>query len=258
MRTLFVSGDVHGFFTEWQDALRANSFDVNNPEHIILICGDLLDRGSEAKKTIDFAYDMFQQNRFIFVRGNHEDLFREMVIRREMMSHDVSNGTADTIYQIAKDPRTVAYDFSYDPKWDFLLNNTINYYETDHYIFVHGWIPVKPNDKPFYLANDRKYEVYPDWRNAPDYIWEQARWLNGMEMWHHKVKEPNKTIVCGHWHCSWGWSHLDNARSEFQQKNKKDWLESFKPYIKDGIMAIDGCTAYSKIVNVIKLEENKL
>jgi len=258
MKTFFVASDIHGFFTEWQDALKEKGFDANNPEHIIIVCGDLLDRGGEAKRTVDFAYEMFNSNRFIFVRGNHEDLFKEMVVRGDVLEHDVSNGTADTIYQLAKNKSTIWYDFSYDPKWDFLLNNTINYYETEHYIFVHGWIPTKRQEIPWYQIKDNHFEYNPDWRNSTNDEWYASRWVNGMDMWHYKIKEPDKTIVCGHWHCSWGWSHLDQKRPEFPQKNKKNWAASFEPYAKDGILAIDACTAYTKIVNVIRLEEDQL
>ena len=36
----------------------------------------------------------------------------------------------------------------------------------------------------------------------------------------------------------------------------KGWKDSFQPYIKPGIMAIDACTSYSGIVNCIVIEEN--
>ena len=44
----FVSSDIHGFFDEWQNALTDKGFDLNNPEHKIILCGDLFDRGSQS------------------------------------------------------------------------------------------------------------------------------------------------------------------------------------------------------------------
>lgn len=112
--------------------------------------------------------------------------------------------------------------------------------EIENYILVHGWIP--------------SYTESKDFRNASKDDWRRARWLNGMDMWlnpDNRLKD--KTIICGHWHCSWGWSHIRRKRKEFPQKNRKDWLKSFEPFIDEGIMAIDACCAYSNKLNVIKL-----
>lgn len=46
----FVTADPHGFFTIMHDALIAQGFDEDNPEHKLVICGDLMDRGKEARK----------------------------------------------------------------------------------------------------------------------------------------------------------------------------------------------------------------
>ena len=43
----FCSSDVHSFYTEWMLALASKGFDINNPEHKIIVCGDLFDRGDE-------------------------------------------------------------------------------------------------------------------------------------------------------------------------------------------------------------------
>ena len=40
-------------------------------------------------------------------------------------------------------------------------------------------------------------------------------------------------------------------------KNKKDWKKSFEPFVDDGIIAIDACTAYTGLCNVIVIEEDK-
>ena len=50
----FVSSDIHGFFDEWQLALNNAGFDINNPNHKIIICGDLFDRGRQSKEIVNF------------------------------------------------------------------------------------------------------------------------------------------------------------------------------------------------------------
>ena len=50
----FVSADIHGFYDEWIKALKEKGFDFNTPEHKVILCGDLFDRGRQPKQIIDF------------------------------------------------------------------------------------------------------------------------------------------------------------------------------------------------------------
>jgi len=45
----FVSSDIHGHFDEWMNSLAAKGFDINNPQHKIVLCGDIFDRGHQPK-----------------------------------------------------------------------------------------------------------------------------------------------------------------------------------------------------------------
>lgn len=66
------------------------------------------------------------------------------------------------------------------------------------------------------------------------------------------IYEENKTIVCGHWHCSYGHSILENKGNEFSED------ADFSPYYGKGIIAIDACTSYSKKVNCIVIEDEEI
>ena len=66
------------------------------------------------------------------------------------------------------------------------------------------------------------------------------------------VEEKEKTIVCGHWHSSWGHCRLEGKCSEFGKDS------DFSPFYAEGIIAIDGCTAYSGRVNCIVLEDENI
>lgn len=50
---LFTVSDIHGYFTPLEKALRKNGFfkDKNNK---LLVLGDVLDRGQETQKVVDF------------------------------------------------------------------------------------------------------------------------------------------------------------------------------------------------------------
>ena len=94
----FVSADIHGFFNEWQAALQEKGFDINNPEHKIIICGDMFDRGKQPKQIIEFI--LANKDKVILIRGNHEDLMQEMIERNSTTYGDLINGTAYTVVDL--------------------------------------------------------------------------------------------------------------------------------------------------------------
>ena len=237
----FVSSDIHGFFDEWQNALKDKGFDLNNPEHKIILCGDLFDRGSQPKEIIDFV--LKHKDKVILIRGNHEDLMEQMIERNLSDYGDVCNGTAQTIVDLYPEWQISAFDLKKIAKVTRLqevLDMCIDYYETEHYIFVHGWIPIIEN---CYLYDS-------EWRTARKERWQKARWANPVEMHRYEIYEPNKTIVCGHWHCSALWHEQNpDVYEEFGDK------ANFEPFITKNMIAIDACTTYSHKVNVIVLED---
>jgi hypothetical protein len=105
-----------------------------------------------------------------------------------------------------------------------------------------------------------------EWRNSSDEAWEAARWINGIDAGYlKKVIEPGKTIVCGHWHCSYGhyWKavkkSIENGDTIFEaEASEFDENAIWEPFKANGIMAIDRCTAHTGEVNVIVLEDELL
>ena len=251
MKTYFVFSDVHGFYTKLQETLIEVGFDIDNQEHIIISCGDLLDRGNEPMQCLEFVNFMYSQGRAILIRGNHEDLIEDLFQRGEFESHDYHNGTAQTCIDLVgditiSDADEIIPTASQNKLYKEYSSHLIDYYELGKYVFVHGWIPCHTNYKTY------KKEPIPDWKVGS---WSKARWENGMEAWSDGVRLDGKTIVCGHWHTSWGHSVIDGTCKEFSE-NKEE--EDFSPFIHEGICAIDACTAYSGKVNVYVIEEDKI
>lgn len=253
---LFVLSDIHSFYEPMMAALEKRGFDINNSEHHIIVCGDLFDRGPDAKKVFEFVTKMADENRFNYVCGNHEvlllDCIKEIYRRRGVSKHHVDNGTVDTLVQITGLNFYDIYGCTCDhtdftnkikPLVDFITENAVDYVEVGDYIFVHGWIP----------CNQFNGKVDEDWRNSED--WAGARWINGMSAWHKGARVPGKIIVCGHWHASWGHSHLHQDRKEWPQKNRVNWQDSFVPFVDEGIIAIDACTAYTGFCNCLVIEQ---
>lgn len=258
MPKLFVVSDIHGFYKEFREALFNVGFDAENKDHFLIVCGDTTDRGPNPSEVIAYLSRLIQQKKCIVVKGNHEQLMLDCLKRGYPGSYDYSNGTFDSICVLgnAKGGRT--FDeccIIAEGRFKAFVNKMVDYFETKNYIFVHGWIPVKVNDGlPMHYRRKRKLTFDSNWRCAHASAWEEARWLNGIDMAKDGFIEPNKTIVCGHWHCSYG-HHLksietDNLISEFDED------ACFDPYYDNGIIAIDACTAHTGKVNVLVLEDD--
>ena len=55
-KKFFVIADVHSFYTEMKRALDVAGFEINNPDHILISCGDALDRGSQS--SVEFSFEV--------------------------------------------------------------------------------------------------------------------------------------------------------------------------------------------------------
>lgn len=248
----FVMADIHGFYDEMQTALSTAGFDRTNPNHIFVSCGDLLDRGRQPRECLQFVMSLDPERR-ILVRGNHEDLMEEAIVRGTFASYDTSNGTRFTVYDLvgheADEDIDALIKLRNNELYSSYIHECVNYGETENYIFVHGWIPCFANRK----LSGMTYTPYgKDWRNARTRDWQETRWTNGMDAWDWGIVEPNKTIVCGHWHSSWGHCYLHNDGAEFGKNSK------FVPFIDKGIIAVDACTAYSGFCNCVVLDDEPL
>ena len=247
----YVTADTHGYLTKFLDALKSAGYYDDPSEKKIIICGDLFDRGTEAKELQQWVLD--NRDQLILVRGNHEDLYVELVTTDEgkAYSHHVHNGTYQTALALTGfDPVMASirhFDFAEagqrTPFYKEIIPSMLDYYETPHYVFVHGWIPCRSD------RNGYRFEKITAWRDCTPDMWAFSRWINGMEAAHKGVTEDGKTIVCGHWHTSYGYSHYKHSGSEFGDD------AVFDPYFAPGIIALDACTAHSGKVNILMLED---
>ena len=199
--------------------------------------------GGQARELIDFMMQLIKQDKLIYILGNHEELLvqcLQQISRGEVygiakgMSHHYTNGTWDTLLQIAQMhpadacaapddllKRVIRSEF-----YRILLPAAVDYYETDNYVFVHGWIPCYTG----FGKDGMTYEYDPDWRNAYIDEWKQARWFNGME------------LACRH-------SVINDSCSEYGAD------ADFSPFYADGIIAIDACAAASGKINCVVVED---
>lgn len=240
-RKLFVASDIHGYFNQWQAALRDAGWEEDNESHILVCLGDLLDRGPQPLECLKFV-NALPASRKILVRGNHEDLMEEAIARREFRLHDWQNGTVATAFQLTrgKNEIDVLDAMRRHEVYNTYIASLVDFYENDNYVLCHGWIPREE-----------------DWREGN---WKAARWINGMDAWAQGIRIAGKTVVCGHWHTSWGHRHLHHDSPEWDNKfstNPTHRKANFAPFVDEGILALDACTAASGKVNVVVLEEGE-
>lgn len=239
-KRLFVVSDIHGHYTLLRKALRKAGFDPENPDHIFLCCGDLFDRGPENRKVYDYARRLKHK---ILIRGNHDERLLEVLNWGRVDMYDMRNGTLETVEEFFGSEVVDGCGRLHLPKNGKLAGNLrrfissmADYFETERYIFTHGFLPLDPSS---YVSTIR-----PDWRTAELEAWHYARFLEWNILYNTPARVPGKTIVCGHRTSRYG-HFFDAARPK----------EDYGIFCGDGIIAIDGLTARSGMVNVLVLDE---
>lgn len=260
----YVVADIHGYYTYFKDALdNAGFFDEKEPCKLV-VCGDLLDRGSETRESIELMLKLKSEGRLIYVLGNHEDLLVKCLQAiaaggvydiASGMSYHYRNKTWHTLLQISgmneseacEAPNELVSRVMGSSFYSELLPFGVDYYETENHIFTHGWIPcITEGERPYV-----KYKYDSDWRNADIEEWQRARWYNGMDIaCNHNVKELGKTIVCGHWRASYGHANVEHIGSERGED------ADYSPFVCDGILAIDACATVSHKINCVVIEDS--
>ena len=165
------------------------------------------------------------------------DCVRDIAAGKTIGSHHFSNGTVKTIEQLCdlkenelcfprrSDSINQLVSDKMNPIMEWINTKSVNYAEIGDCILVHGWVPTT-GDSIDFMGNLVHPRAIPmeRWGECGTITWEQARWDNGMDMWKRGVKLPGKTIICGHFHVSYYWSHIKQERKEWPDKNRKDWI----------------------------------
>lgn len=157
----FIAGDIHGHFDEWMEALRDLGYDQDNPDHWIVVLGDLLDRGSQNYECLKFVNSL---TRKVLVRGNHEELMQDLLTREWAGRHDISNGTTATLIECYKKlhgteelPREalpVIRAFREWEEWKKYYASLVDFYEDGDFVFVHGWVPLTEDSEGNTVVDD--------------------------------------------------------------------------------------------------------
>ena len=269
MKTYFLVSDVHGFYTEMEKALKEAGFAVENKEHVFCLLGDAFDRGEENLKMFNFLKKMKKEGRLIYIRGNHEYMYLEILKKWRPESCDIHNKTVDTVIEFSglteeqqKDATWMAYCATKKVQEvaKFIRETCVNFYELGKYILVHGNIARGEN------AYTGEVAYYSAWRKAAQYMWDKSIWANGMLENQLGIKEPGKVIVCGHVRASWGnairkkygWKKI--YPPHYAIPEEFDDPDNQKIYVADdgSLICLDSLTFKTRRVNVLVLKEEEL
>ena len=243
----FVFSDVHGCYNRLCEELEKKGFDENNQDHMLISLGDNFDRGKENYQMFLFLKRMKEKQKIVLIRGNHEDIFMRMMTSGKATTTDYSNGTYNTIEELAmtyfgkrgygmfmSDFASLYYKFKDEGIFD-LIDDMLDFYETKDYVFTHGFIPID---------NSADYKYNPSWRTVDRDLFYTARWINGIEMSIIKnIGEPNKKIVIGH-------KCIKRARI-LKGEDESD----LSIYEDNNIIALDAHTAITNHLNIFVFEE---
>ena len=268
----FVMSDIHSFYDEMKLALDNAGFNKENSEHILIICGDIFDRGDQTLEVLNFIKSLPRERR-ILIRGNHEYLLKSAMMRGYLGGHDFSNGTAKTILHLANSQGYIEGYSIVNDSMENLVNNKdiwdiidwmfsdewVNYYELDRFIFVHSFIPlgIKDTGKEdvWFLGWQDEYD--PEWRTKfqSKSDWDEAVWgcpWKKIKMGYFDEEAKNgKTLVCGHWHAAD--FHYQLGKKPVTNRNMKNWMHI---YYSSKIIAIDAMTALTNKCNCLVIDEN--
>ena len=260
----YVISDPHGFYDETMNTLVAAGYFADTGEKKLLLLGDLLDRGEQPNEIVRFMIEEDKAGRLIYVTGNHEDLMdnalseindnNDVRCASAPWTHHYGNGTWNTILLLSgmseseadAHPRALVQMVRSHDFYRYLRGRTVDYFETEHYVFTHGFIPCNAVGYPYVVSAT----YMENWREAAPEEWRRARWYNGMQMCgKFGLKIPGKTVVVGHWRASYGHHEFEGRCPECGEG------ADYTPYYGDGIIAIDACTKISGFVNCIVLED---
>ncbi len=232
-KKIFVVSDIHGHYMLLKEALDNAEFDDENSDHLLVCCGDYFDRGNENVEVLKFFERLKHK---VLLRGNHEDLLKKFLLTGKVLPHHYINGTMQTLQDFfgkySIDPADDTIDFSgktriVDRVCEF-IDETINSFETENYVFVHGWLP----------------DTASEWRESDDNAWEKARWIKWTEKYNGDSPIEGKTLICGHMPTFYA-DKFDSARTQ----------DDASIFHGNGLIAIDAGTYDTKKVNVLVIED---
>lgn len=71
MKKYFLCSDIHSDYTALINAINDSGFDEKNDDHILVVAGDIFDRGQESIALYNYLKELTDKKKAIVLTGNH-------------------------------------------------------------------------------------------------------------------------------------------------------------------------------------------
>lgn len=108
---VYAVGDIHGrldLFRTLVDAIEADDAGSAPAETLVVLLGDLVDRGPDSRGVIGLAREWQGRRRVRILFGNHEEMFLRSLSDIEMFRHFLRHGGRETVLSYGVDPARFA------------------------------------------------------------------------------------------------------------------------------------------------------
>lgn len=144
----FVISDIHGYYDVLLESLQKAGYTSENPNHHLLVLGDLFDRGKQSDQVLAYLYALHQSRKATILLGNHDAFLLDFLEGRytKVAFNIMYNGFGETLMSLSQlytlsdldsIHRAITTRYPYLLEW---LQELPYYVELDDYIFVHGGI----------------------------------------------------------------------------------------------------------------------
>jgi serine/threonine protein phosphatase 1 len=104
---IYAIGDIHGHFDLFRrlaDAIEQDQSRAADAYSTVILLGDLVDRGPESARVIDFAREWQRQRDVRIIGGNHEEMFLRSFHDEEVLRQFLIHGGRETILSYGMGP----------------------------------------------------------------------------------------------------------------------------------------------------------
>jgi serine/threonine protein phosphatase 1 len=171
MRTLVI-GDIHGCLAALNALLEAVA--PTAADRVITL-GDYVDRGPDSRGVLDRLIALYDADRLIPLRGNHDEMMVTCRSDRDERRLWLTFGGVETLESYGHRPDDDSYDLVPGRHFDFLERDCRDWYETEGHVFAHASL-----DPDLPLENQDEYVL---------------RWVRLDGPITHR---SGKVFVCGH------------------------------------------------------------
>jgi serine/threonine protein phosphatase 1 len=164
-----VIGDIHGC-----GKTLAKLIEQLKPytDRKLIFIGDYIDRGANSALALDVAMKASERWECIYLRGNHEQMMLDAFINKAPTMWTFNGGMQTMISLKIQSVN----DGIPEPYFSFFLQ-TLMYYDTDEYFFVHGGLP----------AEKKISEMLQNEEDIGSMLWERSHLNSDFQVWEKKV-----------------------------------------------------------------------